>query len=69
MTDGSRCVFRLSGTGSSGATVRMYVDTYVNAADRLLLPAKELLQPLISCALNVSKLEQFTGRKAPTVIT
>lgn len=69
MVDGSRVVFRLSGTGSSGATVRMYVDTYINDAARLTKPAKELLEPLIQCALSVAKLEQFTGRTAPTVIT
>ena len=71
MVDGSRVVFRLSGTGSSGATVRMYVDTYVSAKEpgKLTLPSKQLLHPLITCALHVSRLEQFTGRKAPTVIT
>ena len=47
MADGSRVVFRLSGTGSSGATVRMYVDTFVDDPKRLNLPAKELLAPLI----------------------
>ena len=34
-SDGSRLVFRLSGTGSSGATVRMYVDSYENSPDKL----------------------------------
>lgn len=53
MADGSRVVFRLSGTGSSGATVRMYVDTYVNDPAKIELPAKELLAPLINVSILV----------------
>uniref|UniRef100_A0A1I7TS16 phosphoglucomutase (alpha-D-glucose-1,6-bisphosphate-dependent) n=1 Tax=Caenorhabditis tropicalis TaxID=1561998 RepID=A0A1I7TS16_9PELO len=69
--DGSRLVFRLSGTGSAGATIRLYVDSYIpsNDSSRLLLPANELLKPLVLIALDVCKMEQFTNRKAPTVIT
>lgn len=69
--DGSRIVFRLSGTGSSGATIRLYVDSFVDASDKahLNLPAQELLKPLVLVALNLCKMEQFTGRKEPTVIT
>ncbi|VDM36520.1 unnamed protein product [Toxocara canis] len=69
--DGSRVVFRLSGTGSAGATIRLYVDSFVDASDksRLNLPAQELLKPLVLIALNLCKMEQFTGRKEPTVIT
>lgn len=71
-TDGSRVVFRLSGTGSQGATVRMYVERYVPAGS----PLKELrsdaaqgLQGLIEVALEISKLKEFLGRERPTVIT
>lgn len=53
MVDGSRVVFRLSGTGSSGATVRMYVDTYVNDSAKINQPAKELLAPLINVRVSV----------------
>ncbi|KJA28029.1 hypothetical protein HYPSUDRAFT_156330 [Hypholoma sublateritium FD-334 SS-4] len=71
-TDGSRVVFRLSGTGSHGATVRMYVERYV-AADagvaELSKPAAEGLQSLIEVALELSKLKEFLGREKPTVIT
>ena len=52
-TDGSRVVFRLSGTGSHGATVRMYVERYVAAdagAAELRKPAAEGLQSLIEVA-------------------
>lgn len=71
-TDGSRVVFRLSGTGSQGATVRMYVERYVavNAgAEALNKPAAEGLQSLIEVALELSKLKEFLGRDKPTVIT
>lgn len=69
--DGSRLIFRLSGTGSAGATIRLYAESVVEASDqsRLLLPAQQLLKPLVLVALNICKMEQFTGRTEPTVIT
>lgn len=68
-TDGSRIVFRLSGTGSSGATIRMYVDSHESDPAKHKLSAQELLKPLIKIALNISKLQELTGRTGPTVIT
>ncbi|XP_050333006.1 phosphoglucomutase [Bactrocera neohumeralis] len=65
--DGSRIVFRLSGTGSSGATVRLYIDSYEK--DNVLGQASVMLKPLIDIALEISQLPKFTGRNAPTVIT
>ncbi|XP_053956654.1 phosphoglucomutase [Anastrepha ludens] len=65
--DGSRIVIRLSGTGSSGATVRLYIDSYEK--DNVLGLASEMLKPLIDIALEISQLPKFTGRNAPTVIT
>lgn len=71
-SDGSRVVFRLSGTGSQGATVRMYVERYV-AADageaELKKEASEGLKGLIEVALEISKMKDFLGREKPTVIT
>lgn len=67
--DGSRVVFRLSGTGSSGATVRMYVEKYTKDESEYGEDAQEGLQPLIEVALKTSKLTEFTGRNKPTVIT
>ena len=67
--DGSRIVMRLSGTGSSGATVRMYVDTYESEAANQLKSAAEMLAPCIDVALQISQLPKFTGRNEPTVIT
>lgn len=65
--DGSRIVMRLSGTGSSGATVRLYIDSY--EAKNVLGDAQVMLKPLIDVALQISQLPQYTGRDAPTVIT
>ncbi|KAH9930479.1 phosphoglucomutase [Epithele typhae] len=70
--DGSRVVFRLSGTGSQGATVRMYVERYVPAdagAEELAKDTQEGLKGLIEVALEISKLPEFLEREKPTVIT
>ncbi|RXK35768.1 phosphoglucomutase [Tremella mesenterica] len=67
--DGSRIIFRLSGTGSSGATVRLYVEKYSKDENEYGKDAQDGLKPLISVALEVSKLNGFTGREKPTVIT
>ncbi|KAI8967041.1 hypothetical protein BDF20DRAFT_903095 [Mycotypha africana] len=68
-TDGSRIIIRLSGTGSQGATVRLYVEKYSNDAAEYPKDAQVGLKPLIDVALELSELEKFTGRKEPTVIT
>ncbi|XP_053611049.1 phosphoglucomutase [Plodia interpunctella] len=65
--DGSRIILRLSGTGSSGATVRLYIDSY--EATNVLGDAQVMLRPLIDVALQISQLQKYTGRDAPTVIT
>jgi len=69
MDDGSRIIFRLSGTGSSGATIRMYIEQYVTDPAKLGMDAQEALKPIIDTALEMSKLAEFTGRDKPTVIT
>ena len=68
-TDGSRFIFRLSGTGSSGATVRMYIEQYEADEAKQGIDAQVALKPLIDIALEVSELKKFTGRESPTVIT
>ncbi|XP_076677188.1 phosphoglucose mutase 1 [Andrena cerasifolii] len=67
--DGSRIIYRLSGTGSSGATIRVYVDSYEDDSASLQKDAQEVLKPLVNIALEISKLREHTGRDAPTVIT
>jgi len=68
-TDGSRIIFRLSGTGSAGATIRLYIEQYEADESKHGLDAQEGLANLIALALEMSKLQQFTGRESPTVIT
>ncbi|KAJ3396573.1 Saccharopine dehydrogenase, partial [Chytridiales sp. JEL 0842] len=66
-TDGSRIIFRLSGTGSQGATIRLYVEQYT--ADPKLFEADTQagLKGLIDVALKISKLKEYTGRDEPTI--
>ena len=50
--DGSRIIFRLSGTGSSGATIRLYIEQYTNDPAKLGVEASEALGPIIKvCAV------------------
>jgi phosphoglucomutase len=66
---GSRIVFRLSGTGVAGATVRMYLEAYEPPSGDLNKHAFDVVKPLADIALKLSKLVEFTGRNEPTVIT
>merc|ERR1712070_734899 len=68
-SDGSRVIFRLSGTGSSGATIRMYIEQFSSDTSTHGMDAQDGLAALIATALEMSKLQEFTGREAPTVIT
>ncbi|GBG61325.1 hypothetical protein CBR_g20360 [Chara braunii] len=68
-TDGSRIIFRLSGTGSAGATIRLYLEKYEPDVSKHDLQAGVVLQQLTDIALGISKLKDFTGREEPTVIT
>ena len=67
--DGSRFVFRLSGTGVAGATIRMYLEKYVPPTGDLAMHAFDVVKPIADVALKISKLKEFTGRSKPTVIT
>ena len=68
-SDGSRFVFRLSGTGVAGATIRMYLEKYAPPDADLTLHAFDVVKPIADLALEISKLKEFTGRDEPTVIT
>ncbi|NNM69809.1 MAG: alpha-D-glucose phosphate-specific phosphoglucomutase [Gallionella sp.] len=68
-TDGSRIVFRLSGTGTEGATLRIYLEAFEPDVSKHKLDAQTALAELISIALQVTELRARTGREAPTVIT
>ncbi|KAJ7557111.1 hypothetical protein O6H91_05G111600 [Diphasiastrum complanatum] len=67
--DGSRLVFRLSGTGSEGATIRLYIEQYQSDSTKIGTEAQDALAPLVKVALSLSKMQEFTGRSSPTVIT
>ncbi len=68
-TDGSRIVYRLSGTGTEGATLRIYLECFEMDPARHALDAQDALLDLISIAREIALLEEKTGRAAPTVIT
>ena len=67
--DGSRIVLRLSGTGTEGATLRLYLERYTAGPDGLDLDPQAALAPVIRAAHSLAKIEGFTGRVAPDVIT
>merc|ERR1719238_1228905 len=64
--DNSRIIFRLSGTGVAGATVRLYLEKYVAPDGDLGMHAFDVVKPLADIALNLSKLKEYTDRDAPT---
>jgi phosphoglucomutase len=67
--DGSRIVFRLSGTGTEGATLRIYLERYEADPDKQLQDAQQALAELIAIAEQIASVRQHTGRDVPTVIT
>ena len=69
MDDGSRIVFRLSGTGTEGATLRLYLEAFEADPARQKVDAQQALAGLIDIAHELSQLKQRTGREQPTVIT
>lgn len=66
---GARAVFRLSGTGTVGATIRVYLERLETAPDALAQSPQDALAPVVSAALTLSDLQALTGRDAPNVIT
>ena len=68
-TDGSRIVFRLSGTGTHGATLRIYLESYEADEKRHDQETQEALAPLIKIADELATIKALTGRDRPTVIT
>jgi phosphoglucomutase len=67
MADGSRVIFRLSGTAGSGATVRMYIEQYEPKIIDLV--TSEALEELVKVALELCDIKGFLGTETPTVIT
>ncbi len=67
--DGSRIVFRLSGTGTEGATLRIYLERFEADTSRQGLDAQDALADLITIAEDMAQIKHHTQRDAPTVIT
>uniref|UniRef100_A0A8C1DN07 Phosphoglucomutase 1 n=1 Tax=Cyprinus carpio carpio TaxID=630221 RepID=A0A8C1DN07_CYPCA len=61
-SDGSRIIFRLSGTGSAGATIRLYIDSYEKDPQKIYQDPQVMLAPLVDIALRISQLQEMTGR-------
>ena len=69
LNDGSRVVFRLSGTGTQGATLRLYLESYVATGGNLNQDPQLALADLISAADQLAEIKTRTGMEQPTVIT
>ena len=67
--DGSRIVLRLSGTGTVGATLRLYLERYEPAHGQHDLDTQIALKPLVELSETLAGIRERTGRQAPTVIT
>jgi phosphoglucomutase len=69
LQDGSRVVFRLSGTGTEGATLRIYLERHEPDASRHDIPVQQALQPLVALAEAVAHVKKYTGMDSPSVMT
>ena len=67
--DGSRIVLRLSGTGTTGATLRLYLERYAAGPEGLGDDPQAALAPVIRAAHTLAAIEAHTGRTKPDVIT
>ncbi|AEO65791.1 uncharacterized protein THITE_2113222 [Thermothielavioides terrestris NRRL 8126] len=68
-SSGSRIVVRLSGTGSSGATIRLYIEQHSSDPATYDMDAQEFLKPEIKMATELLKFKEFVGRDEPDVKT
>jgi phosphoglucomutase len=69
MADGSRAVFRLSGTGTAGATLRVYIERFEPDIAKHGLATEVALKDLVTLANDLAQISHYTGRSAPSVIT
>jgi phosphoglucomutase len=69
LVDGSRIVYRLSGTGTEGATLRVYLERYEPDVARHGTETQAALAPLIALADTLAGIRERTGREAPTVVS
>jgi phosphoglucomutase len=69
LQDGSRLVFRLSGTGTEGATLRLYLERHEPDPARHDLPVQQALAPLVMLAEQLARVRHWTGMAQPSVTT
>ena len=69
LQDGSRLVFRLSGTGTEGATLRLYLERHEPDPARHDLPVQQALAPLVMLAEQLARVSHWTGMGQPSVTT
>ncbi len=67
--NGSRIIVRMSGTGTIGATIRLYIERFEPSEGILNLDAQQALADLIELAKQITQIEELTGRDRPSVIT
>ena len=67
--DGSRIIFRLSGTGTQGATLRVYIERYLSEVSQHDLDTQEALVELIAIANVIAEIPEFTGRSQADIVT
>lgn len=68
-TDGARLVLRLSGTGTEGATLRLYLERYAAGPEGLDQDVQAALAPVIAAAEELAGIRRITGREGPDVVT
>jgi phosphoglucomutase len=65
----ARAVFRLSGTGTSGATLRVYLERFAPDPSTHGATTAEALAAVSAAAREIAAIERFTGRREPSVVT
>ncbi len=68
-TCGARIIYRLSGTGTEGATLRVYIEQLEKNPEKLEQDPQDLLSELIDLSLSIADIEKYTARTSPDVIT
>lgn len=62
-------MFRLSGTGTQGATLRIYLEKYESDSSKFNIPTQQALASLIDIAGDLTNIKSLTGMTEPTVVT
>lgn len=69
LADHSRIVVRISGTGTEGATMRLYFERFTNRPDEIDLDVRQMLAPLVRYAYGLTGIRKRSGREEPDVVT